>query len=560
MKTQQQTPLTQAAKPADRHEPDGPRQQQVDASPRQQAQQQRLAQLHSAAHPNGLPAPLQQGLEALSGLAMHDVRVHRNSDKPAQLQAHAYAQGRDIYLAPGQERHLAHEAWHIVQQKQGRVSPNRQMPAGVGVNDDPGLEQEADRMGARALQARANAALSLASRNHEQGAADPSQPVQRVIYKDKGKQEKNRFKDLPRSDFYKQLANDQERAWALALHSKTDEHYNLDEARAKIAELMQAAELPPPLPEVGSSKKRKRTEPTVARVTGAATGKQVDYATDKKFRTERRVIRRLEKAGKSPGDRNIYVKRFKPNDASKGPYKLVTSSLPPSGLPADYASQDVDALTAARLGQTKHSEGVNDKIEQDYQPLHERKFKEEEDYSTSSREQCEVCRYQHPPHKPGAHVFGSFYSGTTDHIKDDALREKLVKNQGIIGDLELTPSERELVAEARKDAAAARQHDPQQNPLLATLRSKLTEEDSLGEQSSDDDDVYVEEALHWGSTTGWGKGKVIKIARREYFTDKEFEAEKEKTIALLARKASKGDGGVEEVADERKDDEDDPMN
>jgi hypothetical protein len=298
----------------------------------------------------------------------------------------------------------------------------------------------------------------------------------------------------------------------------------------------------------------------VARVTGAATGKQVDYATDKKFRTERRVIRRLEKAGKSPGDRNIYVKRFKPNDASKGPYKLVTSSLPPSGLPADYASQDVDALTAARLGQTKHSEGVNDKIEQDYQPLHERKFKEEEDYSTSSREQCEVCRYQHPPHKPGAHVFGSFYSGTTDHIKDDALREKLVKNQGIIGDLELTPSEREVVAEARKDAAAARQHDPQQNPLLTTLRSKLTEEDSLGEQSSDDDDVYVEEALHWGSTTGWGKGKVIKIARREYFTDKEFEAEKQKTIALLAKKASKGDGGVEEAADERKDDEDDPMN
>jgi len=49
--------------------------------------------------------------------------VHYNSDKPAQLQAHAYAQGTDIHLASGQEKHLPHEAWHVVQQKQGRVKP-----------------------------------------------------------------------------------------------------------------------------------------------------------------------------------------------------------------------------------------------------------------------------------------------------------------------------------------------------------------------------------------------------------------------------------------------------
>jgi len=83
---------------------------------------------------------------------MDDVRVHYNSDKPAQLQAHAYAQGTEIHLAPGQEKHLAHEAWHVVQQMQGRVKPTMQMKGDVNVNDDAGLEKEADVMGEKAIQ------------------------------------------------------------------------------------------------------------------------------------------------------------------------------------------------------------------------------------------------------------------------------------------------------------------------------------------------------------------------------------------------------------------------
>ena len=103
-----------------------------------------------AAH-GGLPGGLQAGISSLSGMDVSDVQVHRNSDKPAQLNALAYAQGNDIHLAPGQDHHLPHEAWHVVQQRQGRVEPTLQM-AGVGVNDDPALEEEADRMGAQALQ------------------------------------------------------------------------------------------------------------------------------------------------------------------------------------------------------------------------------------------------------------------------------------------------------------------------------------------------------------------------------------------------------------------------
>ena len=82
---------------------------------------------------------------------MNDVKVHPNSDQPAQMQAHAFAQGTDIHVAPGQEKHLPHESWHVVQQKQGRVKPTTQMKGQIPVNDDKGLEHEADVMGAKAL-------------------------------------------------------------------------------------------------------------------------------------------------------------------------------------------------------------------------------------------------------------------------------------------------------------------------------------------------------------------------------------------------------------------------
>lgn len=100
---------------------------------------------------NRLPQALQANLEGLSGQSLADVRVHFNSSKPAQMMAHAYAQGRDIHLGPGQERHLPHEAWHVVQQAQGRVRPTAQLAGGTAVNDDASLEAEAERMGDMAM-------------------------------------------------------------------------------------------------------------------------------------------------------------------------------------------------------------------------------------------------------------------------------------------------------------------------------------------------------------------------------------------------------------------------
>jgi hypothetical protein len=114
-----------------------------------EANQKKLASLSKKPNNTGLPDRLKARVEQLSGLALDDVRVHYNSAKPTAVQAHAYAQGSDIHLAPGQEQHLPHEAWHVVQQKQGRVKPTLQLK-GIAINDDVGLEREADGMGQHA--------------------------------------------------------------------------------------------------------------------------------------------------------------------------------------------------------------------------------------------------------------------------------------------------------------------------------------------------------------------------------------------------------------------------
>ena len=106
-----------------------------------------------SATPNltGLPDTMKSNLESASGLDMSDVRVHYNSPEPASIGALAYTQGTDIHVGPGQEQHLGHEAWHTVQQKQGRVETTTQFK-GMAGNDDQGLEKEADVMGEKISQ------------------------------------------------------------------------------------------------------------------------------------------------------------------------------------------------------------------------------------------------------------------------------------------------------------------------------------------------------------------------------------------------------------------------
>ncbi len=155
-------------------------QESITQSPKSVAQRAKIdastAPIQKKENKTGLPDRLKNGIENLSGMDMSDTRVHYNSSKPAQLQAHAYAQGNQIHLAPGQEKHLPHEAWHVVQQKQGRVQPTMQMKGKVKINDNAGLEHEADVMGAKALQS-----ASTFTKTHNNQQSSQAGTVQRKI-------------------------------------------------------------------------------------------------------------------------------------------------------------------------------------------------------------------------------------------------------------------------------------------------------------------------------------------------------------------------------------------
>jgi len=155
----------------------------------------------------GVPDRLKSGIESLSGFSLDGVKVVYNSARPAQLMAHAYAQGGEIHLAPGQQSHLPHEAWHLVQQAQGRVATTTQAD-GMPVNDDDALEREADVMGRKAagfMSDRAASVPGALTPINGTSSADASGPAQlgkiftarqkrRLFEKLRGSYRRNRFK------------------------------------------------------------------------------------------------------------------------------------------------------------------------------------------------------------------------------------------------------------------------------------------------------------------------------------------------------------------------------
>jgi len=98
---------------------------------------------------------LVRAAERLSGLDLGSVAIQYDSPLPSGLGANAYTDGERIFLAHDHADALAHELWHVVQQRQGRVHPTRTI-AGAAIDDELALEVEADAM---ALVIEAGAAL-----------------------------------------------------------------------------------------------------------------------------------------------------------------------------------------------------------------------------------------------------------------------------------------------------------------------------------------------------------------------------------------------------------------
>jgi hypothetical protein len=111
----------------------------------------------------GIPDHVKGQMEGAFGTSFDDVKVTANSSAAASAGALAYAQGNNIHFAPGQfnpeskggQELIGHELAHVVQQREGRVQANAQV-GGMAVNNDKGLEAEADQMGAKAAQFKAD--------------------------------------------------------------------------------------------------------------------------------------------------------------------------------------------------------------------------------------------------------------------------------------------------------------------------------------------------------------------------------------------------------------------
>lgn len=193
-----------------------------------------------APNATGLPDTLKSGIESLSGMSLDQVQVHYNSPQPARLNALAYAQGDQIHLAAGQERHLPHEAWHVVQQMQGRVAPTMQMKGGVALNDDRGLEHEADVMGERALRASAPDAAAASGRGSLGAAEAGSRPVpggpvtQAVVQRVLDSAQIEQIENMPSSLRVEYLARVSEAEWRQYLDG---EHFNFFGATEEIDEI-----------------------------------------------------------------------------------------------------------------------------------------------------------------------------------------------------------------------------------------------------------------------------------------------------------------------------------
>ena len=91
------------------------------------------------------------------GTDFSGVKVHTDSNKATEMGALAYTQGEELHFAPGQynpasqsgKELIGHELSHVKQQREGRVQANTSIK-GQAVNNNAGLEKEADDLGKKA--------------------------------------------------------------------------------------------------------------------------------------------------------------------------------------------------------------------------------------------------------------------------------------------------------------------------------------------------------------------------------------------------------------------------
>lgn len=106
-----------------------------------------------------LPDKLQSNMESSLGHDFSNVGIHTNSQQAVQMNARAFTQNEQVHFAPGEfnpnsskgQNLIGHEFTHVAQQRAGVVKPTKVLQKGVAINDNAGLENEADNFGRKAV-------------------------------------------------------------------------------------------------------------------------------------------------------------------------------------------------------------------------------------------------------------------------------------------------------------------------------------------------------------------------------------------------------------------------
>lgn len=133
---------------------------------------------------NMLPDEIRGNMEATFGQDFSGVSIHQNSSLARDLDALAFTQGENISFAPGRydpsskqgQELIGHELTHVVQQRSGSVRADVQERS-MAINEDEGLEKEADDMGKKAAQQTGTPVLSAGQpqKNNTTAAGAPTQ-------------------------------------------------------------------------------------------------------------------------------------------------------------------------------------------------------------------------------------------------------------------------------------------------------------------------------------------------------------------------------------------------
>jgi len=139
-----------------------------------------------------LPEDLQEKIENSFGQDFSNVNIQKNSKEAIGLNARAFTKGDSIHFAPSEfnpnsekgKNLIGHEFTHVTQQRSGVVKPTSVMGEGLNLNNDRGLESEADYFGQKAVRGESipkYQSSSLGIRNNLRVAQAKSNIIQRAV-------------------------------------------------------------------------------------------------------------------------------------------------------------------------------------------------------------------------------------------------------------------------------------------------------------------------------------------------------------------------------------------